>query len=118
MQNKIIAILLVLVSTLFTAVAQILFKYASKTVSLNYSILLNYFFLLGLFCYGVGFLFLVYSLRLEELSILYPFYSASFIWVTLFSPVLFLEQMTLLKIIGILFIVLGLVIISRGGNKK
>lgn len=48
-----------------------------------------------------------------HISYAYPFMSASFVLVFLFSVVLFKEPVTIYKITGLLFIVLGIVITSK-----
>lgn len=49
-----------------------------------------------------------------ELSYAYPFMSLSFLLVLILSAILFHEQLTLSKIVGVLLVVAGIVIASRG----
>ncbi len=49
-----------------------------------------------------------------ELSFAYPFMSAAFVLVFLFSVFLFQEAVNWQKIVGLAFIVLGIIISSRG----
>ena len=49
-----------------------------------------------------------------ELSYAYPFMSLAFVLVLLLSALLFHETVTVTKVVGVLFIVMGIVIVSRG----
>lgn len=49
-----------------------------------------------------------------ELSFAYPFTSLSFVLVTFISIMFFREAITLPKILGLVFIILGTIIVSRG----
>lgn len=49
-----------------------------------------------------------------ELSYAYPFLSVSFVLVLVFSALLFNETLTMAKLLGTLFIVVGIIVASRG----
>jgi drug/metabolite transporter (DMT)-like permease len=49
-----------------------------------------------------------------ELSFAYPFISLSFVLVFIFSAFLFHETITAPKVVGMLFIIAGIIVISRG----
>lgn len=49
-----------------------------------------------------------------ELSYAYPFMSLAFVLVLTLSAVLFHERVTLPKILGVMFVVVGLIVASRG----
>jgi multidrug transporter EmrE-like cation transporter len=49
-----------------------------------------------------------------ELSVAYPFVASSFVLVLLGSAVFFGEPLNISKVVGVAFIVLGLIIASRG----
>ncbi|MEM4259896.1 MAG: EamA family transporter, partial [Candidatus Woesearchaeota archaeon] len=111
------SIILVMLSTIFTSIGQLLFKYSSKTFEFSLrGLILNYLLLLGFMTYGFGALLLLIALREGELSVVYPFFSLSFIWVSLLSLVILKESMNFGDWIGIMAIILGVIFISRGGK--
>lgn len=113
------AICLVFFSTLLTSGGQILFKFASQEIfPLTLKSLLNYSLFFGLILYGLGAVILVISLKYGELSVLYPIYATSYIWVSLLSPLFFSDEITLAKWIGIFIIILGIYLVSKGGQKN
>ena len=77
--------------------------------------------LIGLFLYFFGFLLMVFAFKHGELSVLFPFISLSFVWVTILSFLVLKEIVTILEIVGVGVIVLGVVLIglsSRNGKKS
>lgn len=108
-----------LVSTILTSVAQVFYKFASETLAFDFvAIITNWYLIAGLFCYGVALILLVYALKLDELSRLFPLVSASYIWVTILAFYLFDESITFFNIVGIMCIVGGVILLSAGGKKK
>ncbi len=117
MKTKKFAILIVLFSTLFTSIGQIIFKLYSQTLSFSFAGLLNPLLIFGFLFYALGAVFLVFSLKYGELSILYPIYSLSYVWVSIASPMIFpSDEMNTLKWMGVLIIILGVALISKGGD--
>lgn len=78
----------------------------------------NVHLLAGISLYGLFTLLLVFALRDGELSIIYPVIALNYVWVTILSILLFHETMNPLKTCGIVVIVLGVVILGRGGGGK
>jgi len=71
--------------------------------------------LLGLALYGVGTLLWLFALRQLDLSLAYPFVAMSFVMVA-GSGMLFLgEPVQPTRLIGLGLIVLGLLVMARGG---
>ncbi len=68
--------------------------------------------LLGVLCYGSGFLLWLKVLRLLPLSVAYPASSVSFIAVVMTSAVFLGERVTAFKLIGVLCIGVGVVLIG------
>ena len=116
MKKKNKAILLIILSTIFTASAQTLFKIASSNVSLSLSLLTNLPLITGFACYGVGAIMMIIALRYGNLSLVYPFFSLSYIWVTIISYYLFNESIPLLKITGIIVIMSGISLLGGKGR--
>jgi multidrug transporter EmrE-like cation transporter len=115
----------VLGSVLFTVYGQIIVKWqVSKAGALPASLSERIPFLLGLIfnpwiLSGIfaGFCALVCWLAAMtkfELSYAYPFMSLAFVFVLVLSAVLFHEPLTVAKIMGVLLIIAGIVVGSRG----
>ena len=113
------SILMVLVSTIFTAVGQILFKVGSANLVFDARVLLsNYALFAGFLAYGLGALMLIAALRHGELSVLYPIYALNFIWVSVLSPAFFpADSMNAVKWTGVLLIVAGVSAIGLGSGR-
>jgi drug/metabolite transporter (DMT)-like permease len=67
--------------------------------------------ILGVFFAGLGWMAAMTKL---ELSYAYPFMSLAFVLVLIFSAVLFHEAITAPKVLGMLLIIVGIVVTSRG----
>jgi len=113
------AIVLVLFITALTSSAQLLYKMGADRLSFDLLMLLsNWPLLLGMLIYGIGAVLLIIALKHGEVTILYPVIATSYIWVTLFSWLLFGESISYLKLIGIISIVVGIVFISFGSKQE
>jgi uncharacterized membrane protein len=69
---------------------------------------------LGIFLYGASTLFYIMALRKEELSIIYPLVSTTYIWTTLLSIKFLKEEMNTWKWSGLIAIIVGVVLIGLG----
>lgn len=118
MKTKPVAVILVMVCTVFISVAQILFKYASFGFSMDIMALLgNQSMVAGIGVYAIAAVLLLLAFRHGELSVLYPIVATSYVWVSLLSPVLFpTDSMSMMKWAGILFIIAGVSFVNRGGK--
>lgn len=75
----------------------------------------NFYVPIGIFLYAMGsFLWLVLLSRLE-LSFLYPFGSLEYFFIFLVSYIIFKEKIKIGRIIGVIFIILGIFVISKFG---
>lgn len=112
------AILIIIICTILTSLAQILFKFGSASFSFNPILLMqNYFVVFGFLSYALGALLLILALKEGELSTLYPFFATSYIWVLILSFLLFGESITFFKISGIFLIIIGVSCIGAGSKK-
>ena len=123
METKPKAIVLVLLSTVFTSSGQIFLKKGSNQLVLSIlGILKNNPLILGCFFYGIGAVMLIISLKYGELSVLYPLYALNFIWVSILSPRVFpSDSMNLVKWGGVVLVIIGVSLIglgSKGGGEK
>jgi drug/metabolite transporter (DMT)-like permease len=120
-----IAIIYILVSVILGAVGQLLLKKGMGSMGplgisidgiggLLWKIGTNPFVVSGLFIYVLGTLFWLVALSRVELSFAYPFASLSYLVMLAASWGLFHEEISLLRLIGTLVIVFGVLLISRG----
>jgi uncharacterized membrane protein len=78
------------------------------------SVYKNYRLAIGFFCYGISFLPYLWALKLENLSIIFPLASLSYLWVTFFSVLFLHEKMNKWKWLALNGIILGIVLIGIG----
>ena len=109
------AIILVISATLIGAFGPILLKKASaKRLSKLSSLATNYHLFGGVALYAIGTLLFIPALKGGELSVLYPFVSLTYIWVSLLSVKFLGEKMNKLKWLGIGLIIVGVSFIGIG----
>lgn len=119
MGTKLSSIMLVVLCTLFTSVAQIFYKFGADKLSFNLlTIITNYHIIIGLAIYGIAAAILIIALRGGELTVLYPIIATSYIWVALMSSFFFNEIINVFKWLGIFTIIIGIIFISFGGKEK
>jgi drug/metabolite transporter (DMT)-like permease len=119
MKTKPWAIALMLLTTLLTATAQVFYKLGIPKLEFNfYSIITNYYLLIGLGLYAIGAALMITALKGGELSVLYPIIATSYIWVGLFSFFIFHESLNLLRWLGISSIFFGVIFIGLGSKNK
>lgn len=109
--------LLILFTTLFVAGGQLLFNLASNIFEFTIQgIFLNYFMWVGFIVYAGGLLTLIFGLKEGELTVLYPLLSLSYVWVLISSVIFFDDKLTLLKVLGTVSIIFGIIIITKKGE--
>lgn len=114
MKIDLIIILVVLFCALLGAVGQIMLKLASEKYSFNpLSWFTNWYLITGMLLYGLGAFLFVWSLKFGEVSIIYPIFATSYIWVSLFAYIYLGESFGLSKIGGVFLIVLGIFFLAR-----
>jgi drug/metabolite transporter (DMT)-like permease len=69
---------------------------------------------LGLFLYGIATLFYLLVLNMEQLSIVYPLVSLTYLWTTIFSVKYLGEKMNKWKYFALVAIILGIILIGVG----
>ena len=109
-------ILMMVGCTLLGAAGQILMKQGANTLGASNSplvMLLTPSIFFGYVLYGLMTLLFVFALQHEELSILYPVISLTYVWVAGLSAVFFGESLSVLRILGVLIIVLGVTVLGR-----
>jgi uncharacterized membrane protein len=115
MATQLWAIGLVVLATLVGAFGPILLKKASaRKFSGIVSLITNYHLLGGISLYAIGTILFVPALKGGELSVLYPFVSLVYVWVSFLSVKFLGEKMNKLKWIGIALIIIGVSFIGLG----
>ena len=105
-------------STLLTSTAQLFYKFGSAKLGFDIvSIITNVELIMGLLLYAVGGTMMILSFRGGEVSVLYPIFATSYIWVSFLSIYFLSESMSFFRWVGVLVIMLGIVFIGLGSNK-
>lgn len=115
MATELWAIGLVVLATFAGAFGPILLKKASaKKLSSIKSLMANYPLMGGVFLYAIGTMLFIPALKGGDLSILYPFVSLAYVWVSLLSIKFLGERMNKLKWLGVILIIIGVSFIGLG----
>lgn len=122
---------LVLICTLIGAVGQIFIKLGATSASTGmpwatangawhnlYAMATNFNLIVGYSFYAVMTVLFIFVLRDEELSIVYPIISLTYVWVAGLSVWFFHESLNPPKAIGVLVIVLGVAVLGKSGVGK
>ncbi len=110
------AILLVILSSVFTSIGQIFLKVGVQSIT-SISSIINFHLITGLFLFGIALLLLLQAYKNGELSVLYPIIALEYIWVVLLSNFLLGEAINNFKILGVVAIMIGVTLIGVGGRK-
>jgi len=116
---------LVILTVLLTVYAQVILKWRIREsgplpisladkVAFLAKLLLDPGIISGMFAAFVGGLFWMAAMTRVDLSYAYPFMSLAFVLVLFFSAILFHEAVTVPKVLGLLLIIAGLIVASRG----
>ncbi len=118
MSTKSWAIGVMIVTTIFTSVAQIFYKLGAERLQFNIiSIITNLPLITGMVLYVIGAILMITAFKGGEVSTLYPIIATSYIWVSLLSAYLFNENLNLLRWTGIFIIIAGIISISLGSKE-
>jgi len=116
MKNR-LALLFIILFTVFSAVAQYFYKIGSSTLKLDLlTIITNYNIILGLFFYALGAILVLFAMKKLALSVAYPFFALSYIWVALISVLILNEVLLLVNWLGIFFIAAGISFVGYGAE--
>jgi undecaprenyl phosphate-alpha-L-ara4N flippase subunit ArnE len=113
MATKLWAIGLVLLCALMTGFAQLFFKIGANKLPL---IFFNWPIIIGLAIFAVEAILFVIAYKGGDVSVLFPVFATSYIWVSLVSKYFLGESLNLFKWIGIGTIILGISIIGKGSK--
>ena len=119
-KNKLfIVFFLILTCTFLTSIAQLLLKKGMTGFELLNILelgFINPYVIAGAIIYILAAIVFIHTLKKEDLSIVFPFTSLSFVWVTLLSLLILGELINLFQSIGIIIIVAGVSFIGWGAR--
>jgi uncharacterized membrane protein len=104
------------INIVFLATGQMLWKLGmSKIEGFNIvGIILNPYIISGVALYGIATLLWLYILSKEELSLVYPLQSITYVLGTILAIFVFRENVSLLRWIGIGTIIVGATLVAKG----
>ena len=118
MATKLWAMAIILAATSLTSTAQLFYKFGAEKLSFDIlSLITNLELIAGMVLYAIGGILLILSFRGGEVSVLYPIFATSYIWVSLLSMYFLNEIMNFFKWTGIFIIIAGIVLIGYGSKK-
>jgi len=116
--------------TLFAAAAQVLLKFGAQHpmsplvigqtatwLPFVMALVTNVPLVSGYTLHAANAALLIMALRGGELSVLYPIYALSYVWVNLLSMYFFTESLNLWKSIGILLVISGVALLGRASSQ-
>ncbi len=119
-----IVLMLIAIDVIFNVMGQLSLKHGMSKMG-NFSLTLtdilpvflraatNTYIIIGLFCYVTGFLVWLIVLSKAEVSYAYPLISMGYVLTAVMAWILFGENVTLLRMAGILITCMGVFIIAR-----
>lgn len=102
-------ILLMLISSLCVCIGQLLWK-----LSADMGIIVM---LAGFIFYGIGALIMLLAYRFGKLSVLQPMLSLNYVLSIILAALVLKESITVLKCIGVIVIITGVVLIAGGDEE-
>ena len=102
-------ILMMLVSSICACVGQLLWKLSAQQGI--------WVALAGFVFYGIGAVIMLAAYRFGSLSVLQPMLSVNYVLSIILGAVVLREEVTLLKVIGVLVIMVGVVLIGGGDEE-
>jgi len=119
-RSQTIALFLMIFATAFTSTGQILLKLGLTDINFYLPLtFLNLTFFIGIFCYGIAFLLVLQAFKRGELSLLYPIIATSYVWISIFSPLIFAnDSMNMTKWVGILIILISITLLGFGSIRN
>jgi drug/metabolite transporter (DMT)-like permease len=114
-EKKLVAIISIILATIFTTAGQLLWKFGVKGISDGAGAIayINWPIFFGCVVYGLAAILMIIALKFSELSKIHPFLALGFVWVTLFAPIFLGEIISLTRISGIIVIIIGVIFIGR-----
>ena len=98
-------ILIMLLSSVCACLGQMFWKLSSNSI---------WFLFIGFAFYGIGALLMLLAYRYGSLSVLQPVLSMNYVLALIVGFIVFNEVVTILRILGVIIIISGVVLISGG----
>jgi len=105
------SIILVILSSICAAFGALKLKVSSSNLTIK-NFIKNKNFIYGIILYGSSAVLFLFALKKEELSFLYPFVSASYIFTIILSKKYLNEKINKWKLISIFCIIMGIILIG------
>ncbi len=108
-------ILLTLIASFIISLAQLSFKRSIKRIDrINdlFALVMNKGFMAGLFAYAIGLVLYLKALSGADLSLVYPVFASTFIFVAILSTILLKENLNWKRMAGIMLIFIGIVVVA------
>lgn len=102
-------IILMICSAVLVCIGQLLWKESSNKGFL--------FITLGFGFYGIGALFMIIAYRFGSLSVLQPMLSLNYVLSIILASLVLREEITFIKIVGVIIIILGVFFIGGGDSQ-
>lgn len=116
MANKKFTVLIIIFVTLLAAIAQILIKSSLNNFEFT-NIFGNYSFLTGIFLYFVATISFLFLLKQNEISVIFPLLTLSYVWITVFSIFILKEELSYGRLFGTFFIIFGAAFLLKERKK-
>lgn len=107
-KKNISGIILILIASFLTSFGQMFWKLSYQKS--------KYLVLAGFVCYGLGALIMIVAFKYGSFSVLHPMLSLSYILAIFLGSVMLKETVNAMKMLGILFIMIGVFFIGGGDN--
>jgi drug/metabolite transporter (DMT)-like permease len=124
MGGKIVTIVLILISVFLGVIGQVFLKQGVLNIGpVKFSreifkVLIRPFVILGLICYATSSVFWLLVLSRTELSYAYPMVALGYVFVFFFSWWFFHDKVTVIRVLGLVLIVAGVVLVAITSPKK
>lgn len=108
-------IAMVVFCTIVTSAGQVMWKYGAERLP---EIITNWPLIGGFVLHVIAAVILITSFKTGEVSVLFPMYATNYIWVSLMSSYFFAESLNALKWAGMIAIIAGVILLSKGAQHK
>jgi drug/metabolite transporter (DMT)-like permease len=111
-------LIVIILAAITASVGSLFLKFGAEKFHIAFTlkgimdILENWKLLLGIFLYVLSAAIFIVALSMADLSVAYPLTSISYIFVTILSAIFLKERIHLYKVLGVGFIILGVVLVT------
>jgi undecaprenyl phosphate-alpha-L-ara4N flippase subunit ArnE len=105
---------MVVFCTVITSLGQLFWKIGAKMLP---DVFTNWPLLLGFALHIIAAVILITSFKTGEVSVLFPMYATNYVWVSLLSFYYLHEPLNLLKWVGMIVVIMGVILIGKGAHK-